>query len=84
MNKTIDKIILILVVFISILLVSLSLAVLLTGPPSEKHTSLTFVRPYGKPVIGETYTFSGKKYVFKKGTVIIAPTQWGNFLILKH
>jgi hypothetical protein len=69
---------------ILILFISLWSVLLFIRKPSKKYTSLTFVRPYGKPVIGETYTFSGKKYVFKKGTVIIAPTQWGNFLILKH
>jgi hypothetical protein len=71
----------ILILFISLWSASV---LLLIRKPSEKHTGFIFVKPYGKPVIGETYTFSGKKYVFKKGTVIIAPTQWGNFLILKH
>lgn len=71
----------ILTLFISLCSASV---LLLIRKPNEKHIGFIFVKPYGKPVIGETYTFSGKKYVFKKGTVIIAPTQWGNFLILKH
>jgi hypothetical protein len=79
--KKLMSISIMLILFISLWSTSV---LLLIRKPNEKHTDLTFVRPYGKPVIGETYTFSGKKYVFKKGTVIIAPTQWGNFLILKH
>ncbi len=71
----------ILILFISIYSFSI---LLLIKKPNEKRTGFIFVKPYGKPVIGETYTFNGKKYLFKKGTVIIAPTQWGNFLILKH
>ena len=79
--KKIISLSIILILFISFWSASVLLVI---RKPNEKHTSLTFIRPYGKPQIGETYTFSGKKYVFKKGTVIIAPTQWGNFLILKH
>lgn len=79
--KKLMSISIMLILFISLWSVSV---LLLIRKPNEKHTGFIFVKPYGKPVIGESYTFSGKEYVFEKGTVIIAPTQWGNFLILKH
>ncbi len=70
-----------LILFISLWSISV---LLLIRKPSETPIRLTFIKPYGKPQIGETYIFNGKKYKFEKGTVIIAPTQHGNFLILKH
>lgn len=55
-----------------------------SGAFNDNHIKkVVFTKPYGKPIIGATYTFNGKKYVCKKGAVIIAPAKYGGFIVLK-
>jgi hypothetical protein len=55
----------------------------ISGALNNNHIErVVCTRPYGKPMIGETYIINGEKYVGRKNAVIIAPTQHGTFIIL--